>query len=69
MTTENSKFKDFLSQLPSSLQEEIADAIEVSTPSSDIDEDTLQMMKEMSPETYETLLKGIEILKTNPSKN
>jgi hypothetical protein len=66
MTTENKEFKDYLSQLPSSLQEEIESAIEVSIPSSDIDEDYLQMMKEMSPETYETLLKGIDILKNQP---
>ena len=45
MTTQDPKFKDFLSQLPTSLQEEIEDAIEMSIVSSDFDEDTLQITK------------------------
>ena len=45
MTTENPEFKDFVSQLPASLQEEIEDAIEMSIVSSDFDEDTLQITK------------------------
>ena len=64
MTTENKKFKDFVSQLPSSIQEEIEDAIEMSIVSSDFDDDTLQMMKEINPEYYESILnQPIEFLK------
>ena len=64
MTTQDPKFKDFLSQLPSSIQEEIEDAIEMSIVSSDFDEDTLQMMKKINPEYYESILnQPIEFLK------
>lgn len=69
MTTENPKFNDFLNKLPASLQEEIKDVIEMVTPSSDIDEDYLKTIKEMSLETYNTILKGIEVSKNQPIEN
>lgn len=67
MTTENKKVKDFLSKLPASLQEEIESAIDFSTPSSDLfDEDYLQMVKEISPDVYKTMLAGKDALENEP---
>ena len=69
MKTTDAAFKDLLKQLPDFLQDSIESALDFLVPDTNaVDDEFLKMLKELSPETYETVKQGMSLLKNGPKQ-
>ena len=69
MAATNKEFSVFLDKLPDSIRDSIESAVDFLSPDLNaIDDDFLEMLREMSTETYEKIKEGLSNLENQPEE-